>query len=225
MRDWLRQNIDLRRAGWTVLGLVAFAVLLVTAGFVNAAVADGPTKRSQIAAPVQQPAAVPRTWTGLYGGGFGGFGLGELSPSGVPVGISSSGPLAGVTAGITVQTGQVVFGAEVSYAWVFGDLKDVGVKNETEYTGRFGVAMGQALPYLHGSFVQTDVDGLGKIEGWKFGPGVELRLGDAGWSIDLRGGYAVYDIESIAPGIDANMLWGRVGLNRRFDMPAGWFGQ
>lgn len=216
-------QLNMRRVRYALIAFAAFIATLVLAGAINSASAEGVPARGKVKA-ADVTTAARLTWTGIYGGGFGGFGMGEISPSGSPTGISSRGPLAGAAAGFTIQTGQVVFGGEISYAWFFGDLKDLGVKTEIEYTGRVGLAHGNALPYIHGSFAQLSVDGLGQIDGWKYGIGVELRL-DGGWSLDVRGGKSDYDISSIAPGIDANMLWGRVGLNKRFDMPVGLFGQ
>ncbi len=219
---WLRQTIDLHRAAYVAAGLMAFLATLGILGQINTARADGPSKPGKIAA-VEQPSRT--SWTGVYVTGFGAYTTGQVSFPGSPVGLAATGPSAGVAAGFTVQTGQLVFGAEIAHAWMFGDLKDIGIEREIEYTGRVGVLFGSnALVYGHGSFAQVQT-AIGDIEGWKFGPGVEVRIPAEGWSVDLRGGYAIYDIEAMAPGLDANALWLRAGLVKRFDMPAGWFGR
>jgi hypothetical protein len=212
-----------RQVDWLKVLLIVCSFGLALIAVVGYARADTLGGKGKVAAPTQT--AAPRTWTGIYGGGYGMYGTGEVSFPGSPVGLSTTGPMAGVNAGVTVQTGQIVWGAEIAHTWMFGNPEEVGLNREIEYTGRLGVPIGNALLYAHGSFAQLDVDGLGTIEGWKFGPGVELKTSVEGWSVDLRGGYAVYDVEAIAPGVDANMLWGRVGLVRRFDLPVGWFGQ
>ena len=229
--EWLNSklmwfDLDDNRGKIARYGLIAlgvFVAAMVVSGMLSKARAEGVSKRPSAIKVAEAPAA-KRTWTGIYGGGFGGFAMGELSGPG-PIGMSSSGPTAGVNAGFTIQTGALVFGGEIAHAWFFGDLKDVGVEREIEYTGRVGVLLNPAtLLYGHVSFAQLHhkyVD----VEGWKFGPGVEIKTAAEGWSIDLRGGYAIYDVEGIMPGVDANILWGRVGLVRRFDMPAGWLGQ
>jgi hypothetical protein len=215
---------DANRAKVRRYGLYAIIFLVAAAlawSFIPGARADGISGKGKIAAAD----AARRSWTGIYGGAYGGYATGEVSESGDPTGVSATGPLVGVNAGITVQTGQIVWGAEIAHSWFFGNLSDVSVNREIEYTGRVGVLWNpQALVYVHGSFAQLDTAEWGQIDGWKFGPGVEVKLPSEGWSIDFRGGYAVYDVTAITDR-DANMLWGRVGIVKRFDLPAGWLGQ
>lgn len=205
---------------WAAIGAVA----LVTAAFLFSAPVRAEGAKSKIGTiRAAEPVAAP-SWTGIYGGGFGQYGSG-LVTDGDPYGYGSSGPMAGVAAGLTVQAGQLVFGAEISHAWHFGDLKDVGLDRDIEITGRGGVLLGSnVLFYGHVAWSQIHTK-WGDFTGWKFGPGFEVRMPDApGWSIDMRGGLAAYDIESVHSGADAEFFYGRVGLMKRFDVPKGWFG-
>jgi len=213
-------QLNTRRVRYALIALAAAAALLVLVGAINRASAEGIAAKGK-ARSADTVTAPKHTWTGVYVGGFGTYATGTLGDSG-PIDLSSTGPLAGVNVGVNLQTGQIVWGVEVAHAWAFGDLKDIGINRELEYTGRVGVLWNpQALLYVHGSFAQISTS-FGDFEGWKGGVGVEIRTPSEGWSMDLRGGYADYDVH---PSVEANMLWLRAGLVKRFDMPAGWFGQ
>ena len=212
---------DKKVGKYGLFAIVAVAILALLWSFIGPARAEGVARKGKLAA--SEPAAT-KLWTGVYLGGFGSYATGTVGDSG-PIDLSATGPMAGLVAGVNVQTGQVVWGFEVAHAWAFGDLKDVGVDTETEYTGRAGVLWNQrTLLYGFGTFAQIRTD-FGDVEGWKAGVGVESKTPMEGWSLDLRGGYSWYDVEGIHPDLEANILFVRLGLNKRFDLPAGWLGQ
>ena len=216
MVEWIKQN-KIAAASIVAIVVVAVAFLFLP----GRARADGPTNRGKIAATGGE---VTKLWTGIYLGGFGTYGTGSLGDSG-PIDISATGPSAGVAVGINVQTGQIVWGAELNHAWFFGDLKDVGLNTEIEYLGRVGYLWNpRSLVYVHGSFVQIDTS-WGNFEGWGYGVGIETKTPLEGWSLDLRAGVKDYDVESIHSDAEAHVLYARLGLNKRFDLPVGWLGQ
>jgi hypothetical protein len=230
--QWIKQNVNIRGLALTALALAAGLCFLMVVGHVNKAkAADPPQKPSAIKAqpikpaapaPVKMAEAPKSTWTGVHVSGFGTHIMSELDFGG-PVGLSANGQMVGGCAGASVQTGQLVFGGEACYGWVFGDLKDVGLQRETEIeiTGTGGVALGLAKLYGHVSWSEIRT-GAGDFTGWKYGPGIEVKMPDApGWSVDLRGGFANYDIAS---GVEADSVFLRGALVKRFDMPANWFG-
>ena len=200
------------------VGLAILAGMALVLGGIAMARAEGVSGKSKVAA--EQPAY---SWTGVYLGGHGSFATGTLGDSG-PIDLSATGPWAGLNAGANVQTGQIVWGVEFSYSWAFGDLSDVGLNNEMEFLGRVGYLWNpRTLVYVHGSYLQLDTS-WGNFDGWGYGLGIETKTPMEGWSLDLRGGYKTYDVENIHSDLEANMLYVRLGLNKRFDMPVGWFG-
>jgi hypothetical protein len=76
--------------------------------------------------------------------------------------------------------------------------------------------------YGHVTWSQIDTSFNGTYDGWKFGPGIKVRM-DGGWEIDGRFSHGSYDTG--IPGLDATVTSARIGLNKRFDMPKGLFGQ
>jgi hypothetical protein len=234
----LFDQIDWKKARWTALGLLAFVAFLVGAGMINAKADTVKAKTPGIKAPAKSqpappapapsrlaeaPAPAPKqTWTGVYVKGNGGYAIGELTDGG-PVGLSSSGPLAGVCGGASVQMGQqIVVGAEACRNWFFGNLSDLGVNHETSYTGYVGPIIGNALPYIGGGFLQLDTK-AGGFEGWQFGGGVKTRMPDAeGWMLDLQVMHKTYDGDF--GGAEVKGLQGMISIVKGFNVPAGLFG-
>jgi outer membrane immunogenic protein len=107
-------------------------------------------------------------------------------PDGSPIGIASDGQSAGVAGGCDYQIDKMVVGGEVSYAWMFGSLSDIGVDTDLTVTGRAGYLITpETLLYGHGGW--TRVSGTGfDIDGYKAGLGGEFRLPGSQMYLDAR---------------------------------------
>jgi outer membrane immunogenic protein len=118
-------------------------------------------------APYYEPAPV-FTWSGLYVGINGQFGIGSYTQGGGSVFGSPTGGLGGGTVGYNYQSGRLVIGAEGDIA--FGSLSDSGSFGAgTSGTGtintigtarvRAGYVWDRALIYLTGGYAGTGLNG------------------------------------------------------------------
>ena len=151
---------------------------------IASAVAASPGLAADLPAPALPPQAPatyappppPFTWTGIYVGANGGYGLGNWS-DGLGDSFSPSGALAGGTVGANYQIQQFVLGLEGDIDWssikwsqsasstfagpfggtVSGSLAD---KNEylSTFAARFGFAADRALFYAKGGGALTNED-------------------------------------------------------------------
>lgn len=162
-------------------------------------------------------------WTGCGAGVHGGLVVGALDVPG-PIDIGSNGQAAGVSINCDYRMNVFVAGAFAEYDWIFGDLKTVGVKNDTTFGGRLGILINAgSLLYTHAGWSRLNTT-IGDIDGWKLGLGNEFRVPNSPMYLDLRYTYSRYDISDFAPpGIDANTQTFRVGLNLKFG--PGMFGK
>lgn len=142
-------------------------------------------------------------WSGCGAGAHASHMVGELNGGG-PIGLSSTGHLAGVSVNCDWRMQQIVIGGEAAYSFMFGDLESLGIQRDLTLTGRLGVLITPAaLLYGHAGWTQLDTSGP-NINGVKLGFGTELKLPDAPLYIDTRYSYAIYDVDSIiGPGVDA----------------------
>ncbi len=187
-------NLRFKSYLWTLLALAAFA------------------------APAQ--AESKSKWSGCGVGGQLGMTAAQLDMGG-PVGLGSAGPAIGVTAFCDVRFNQFVTGVEASYDWNYGDLKTVGVKNDLSLGGRAGFLLNsETLLYGHLNWSQIDTD-FGKFNGYKMGPGLEVKLPGTPVYLDARYSYASYDVGSIAPGVNAETHTFRFGAKLKFG-PGGF---
>lgn len=170
---------------------------------------------------VSPASADKTTWNGCGVGGQLGMASG-LVDFGGPVGIGSAAPAIGSTIFCDARFGQFVAGLEASYDWFQGDLKTVGIKNDLTLGGRAGFLVNsETLLYAHLGWSQVDTSLAGKIEGYKIGPGVELKLPNAPVYLDLRYAYASYDVSTLAPGLAAETHTFRFGAKIKFG-PGGF---
>jgi hypothetical protein len=147
----------------------------------------------------------------------GGAAMGELSGGG-PVGLSSTGYLPGVSAFCDLAIGKFfAVGAFVGAEKAFGDFDTIGINHSYEAGMRAGVSLHPAvLLYGHASWVRMDVDGLGHIDGIKWGPGVEIAIPESrGWSVDMRYQISDLDVGSFTSA-DAQVRTFRIGLAWKF---------
>lgn len=158
------------------------------------------------------------TWNGCGVGGNMGFTSG-LIDSGGPIGIGSNGPALGVIAFCDARVNNLVVGAEASYDWFYGNLSDIGLKTDLTLGGRAGVLLNsETLLYGHLGWSQIDTD-FGKYNGYKFGPGIELKLPNTPIYLDARYSYASYDVS--VPGVNAETHTFRFGAKLKFG-PGGF---
>jgi len=143
--------------------------------------------------------------------------IGELNGGG-PVGASSTSLQPGASALCDLVIGKaVVVGAFVGASKPFGDFKTLGINHGLEGGMRGGFLFGSGvLLYGHAAFEQIDVNGLGKVNGWKWGPGVEFVVPNTKWSMDARYQISNMDIGKWAPGVDAEIRSFRFGLTYKF---------
>jgi hypothetical protein len=147
----------------------------------------------------------------------GGAAMGELSGGG-PVGLSSTGYLPGVSAFCDLAIGKFfAVGAFIGAEKAFGDFDTIGINHSYEAGMRAGVSLHPAvLLYGHAAWVRMDVDGLGHIDGIKWGPGVEIAIPESrGWSVDMRYQISDLDVGSFTSA-DAQVRTFRIGLAWKF---------
>lgn len=135
------------------------------------------------------------------------------------IGLGSSGGTVGVTArcDLMLQNGLVV-GARAGYSWFENDLKTIGLNTDLTLGARAGVlALPKVLMYGHVDWSQIDTSGGSKVNGWKFGPGIETRLNTAApLYLSAEYSYGRYD-NVIGSGLNARSDDVRLGLTWKFE--------
>lgn len=147
----------------------------------------------------------------------GGQSIGEINGGG-PVGLSSTGYSPGASVFCDLALGKFfAVGAFVGADKAFGDFDTIGINHSYEAGMRGGVSLHPAvLLYGHVAWTRMDVDGIGHIDGIKWGPGVEIALPESnGWSIDFRYQIADMDVGSFTSA-DAQIRTFRAGLAWKF---------
>jgi hypothetical protein len=199
--DWF----DTKRKALTVVLIIA--ALIVGFTFLSRAHAADKGAQGKIAANDQtilpdlsnlKVAGSP--WTGLYVGAYGGHAWNDANATehGDPVSSSQTGWLALGALGFNVQSGKLVFGPEVSYGWIFGELNDNGNDNILNVGGRAGVlANDNLLFYGHASWSRL-YTGIGNVDGWQVGPGLEMKIPGTKLSLDFRYAYGQWDVPDYA---------------------------
>jgi opacity protein-like surface antigen len=191
------------------------AAIFIVAAAVSANATD-PVRRNVPAQPNSGWMAPAPSWTGCGVQVHGGHSMGQANAGG-PVGLSSTGLLPGASVLCDLSIGKsVVVGAFASGEYATGDYDTLGIRWGWDAGGRAGLLVGNALLYGAAAFTRINVTGLGDVDGWKWGPGVEFRFPDLGWSIDMR--YQISDLESPVPGVDVEVRTLRIGLGYKFNL-------
>ena len=179
MFDFQRMIQWLRATNPGYLGIAALILLAFIIVAVSPAKAEGIAKKKAPAAAQPLVPALPagaKSWTGCGVGVGANWTAGLVDyPGPVNMGAESSSISGRILCDMQIQG--FVFGGFVDYGRFFGDLKTIGVEADLSVGGRAGVIMGGALLYGHMAWTQIDTTG-GKADGWKWGPGVELKLPD-----------------------------------------------
>ena len=168
------------------------------------------------------PAKADKSWTGCFAGVFGGYVTASAMPDGSPIGLASNGQSAGVAGGCDFQFDKMVVGGEVSYAWMFGNLSDIGVDTDLTITGRAGYLITpDTLLYGHGGWTRMEGTGF-SIDGYKAGIGGEFRLPGSAMFLDARWTHAFMNEGDIgAPStINIGSDEFRIGLKIKFGVGA-----
>jgi hypothetical protein len=168
---------------------------------------------------VAHPAkAAERSWSGCFGGVFGGYVVGSAMPDGSPVGLASNGQEAGVAGGCDWQSGKMVIGGEVSYAWMFGKLNDLGVDNDLTFTGKAGYLIAPSTQlYAHAGWSRLTGSGFDHVDGWKAGLGSQYRLPDSNMFLDARWTHDfIKESDLGVSGVKIATDAFRIGLNIKF---------
>ena len=138
---------------------------------------------------------------------------------GAPIGISSTGVIPGIMVDCGARIGSGIYaGATVSYGYAFQDLKTVGLNTDLSIGGRAGIILGaNTLLYGHVSWSRLDTD-FGKMDGWKWGPGVGIVLPGSTWELTLQYEIGTYNLGDVGlTGVDLETRTVRGGLSYRFD--------
>jgi outer membrane immunogenic protein len=173
-------------------------------GLALVAVAVGPAYAADLGGPREDSArpALARAagWSGLHVGVHGGMDLTntEIGVPGASIdGAGHAGFGYGVHAGYDHQLkgSPIVVGIGADYTWSDADFAissggvtmfRAGIDKSWSVTGRLGLDMGRAMPYILGGFARADASAdvggvsIGSIsmDGWIAGGGVELRVSD-----------------------------------------------
>ena len=154
-------------------------------------------------------------WSGCGVAVYGGHSSSDFSLGG-PVSLSVKGQLPGASALCDLAIGQsIVVGAFAGAEKAFGDLDDVvGINHAWDVGMRAGFLIHPSvLLYGHAAWTRMDVSLLGSIDGWKWGPGLEVKLPASNWSVDMR--YQISDMDVgtvIGPGVEMEGRTFRLGL-------------
>lgn len=180
---------------------------------VVAIIGSGLLVAAAILAVVFVNAPKAKAWSGCGVSVHGGHAMGELNGGG-PVGLSSTGQLAGVSALCDLAIGQsIVVGGFASAEKAFGDFDTIGINHAWDVGMRAGFLVHPAaLLYGHAAFTRMDITTLGNVDGWKWGPGLEIKLPQSAWSFDMRYQISDMDVGKFAPGVDAEVRTVRFGL-------------
>jgi outer membrane immunogenic protein len=148
-------------AGLALKVLAALAVSTLASGALGA---DLPSRSSA----AYYPAPPIFTWTGVYLGANGGYGIGHGTYAGGPDFGDQAGGLFGITAGYNYQSGSLVAGIEADVD--FGGIAGTSVPKASTFTsgnvtsvgtlrGRFGYAADRALFYVTGGYAGANMRG------------------------------------------------------------------
>lgn len=190
------------------------------------------------------PATVAKRagWSGVHVGVHGGLDLTSTALGFGPVtadGISHNGWGYGVHAGYDHQLkgSPIVIGIGADYTWSDADFKvsagganllTAGIDKSWTVTGRLGLDMGRAMPYVLGGFSRADASAsvlgtsIGSIsmDGWVAGAGAEFRLSDNVF-IGAEYRYTRFDGPSFGGGaltLDPERHEVRAAVNYRLDI-------
>lgn len=185
---------DQKRFGQIAFGLIAAAMLAIVAFSMTSAKAHA--------------------WSGCGLQVHGGHAIADASAGG-PLGVSSTGQLAGVSALCDLAIAKtIVVGAFVSAEKAFGDLDTLGVDRSYDVGGRAGFLLGDnVLFYGHAAWTRVEITG-GHVDGYKWGPGIEVKLPTSAWSMDAR--YQMSDLDTGIAGVDVEARSFRLGLSWKF---------
>lgn len=199
IRHFDNDNGQARRIGYAMIyGLMVAVAIIVAASFIV-------------------PAKAHAWSSGCGVQVHGGQSIGEINGGG-PIGLSSTGYSPGASVFCDLALGKFfAVGAFVGADKAFGDFDTIGINHSYEAGMRAGVSLHPAVfLYGHAAWTRMDVDGIGNIDGIKWGPGVEIALPESnGWSIDFRYQIADMDVGSFTSA-DAQIRTFRAGLAWKF---------
>lgn len=207
----LKQGISMTLGG--SLGVMAvFGFVMMVLSVVPAAAADkgGPNF-------LEIPGATPKSpWTGLGVSVYGSMLDADIAIS--PFTFGSDGNEAGIGVSYDVAMGAFLVGVGAEYGRVFGDLNTIGLDAAMALYGKVGVfATPSTLIYMRGGRSRLDTT-AGNLDGWQWGPGVEVKMPTAPLFFRLEhlmGNYNLGDIGG--PPIDADMNVTRFAITYKFN--------
>ncbi len=190
----------------------AFAIIVALAPPAKAADKGGP-KAEVSDVPYMPPAA--KGWSGCGVGMH--IGRANADTDVAPVNQGVNGYTGGGELFCDAAFGVFVIGAFAEYDRIWGDLNTfagIAAKSDITIGARVGVLASQsALLYTHAGW--SWVDSLGDSNGLKVGAGIEVKLPNAPFFLDLRYTHAMYDNVPIGF-VPMNADEVRLGLKYKF---------
>jgi len=132
-----------------------------------------------VAAIASVPAATfAQDWTGSYAGAAVGFADIDVNDGA----LSGEGESAGLFAGYNYDAGGIVYGAEFDFDSTEYEITgtDITIDTTTRLKGRVGVPVGNGLAYGVGGIISATSDQLPDGQGYLYGVGYDLRVGQNG---------------------------------------------
>ena len=125
---------------------------------------------------VAPAATFAQDWSGAYAG----FQIGgsQIDVDGAGPGVDGDGPSYGLFAGLNMQSGNIVYGAEIDYDTTEYDIDEASVEvdSTTRIKGRIGTEVGGGLAYGTAGAVWATSPELGDGNGYLFGFGYDLAV-------------------------------------------------
>lgn len=147
--------------------------------------------------------------TGVYVEAHGGLDMAELSGFG-PIGLSESAIGYGLSIGYDHQFGPFFLGIAGDHTWTDALV----IERHWSVTGRAGITVGNAAPYVLAGYKRAEVPGL-SLDGWVAGAGIEFAI----WRGLALGGeyrFSTYDLPTGLAGLDGEQHEVRATLKYKF---------
>jgi hypothetical protein len=203
------------------MGIFSAALLAIPLAAGAADLGGAPAANAEPAASV----AAPRISGCDIGVGVG-YGMGIVAPTGSTVGVGSDGEMVGPSLGCKLKVDNLVFGAQLSYDFIYGDehklAPNVGINSNFKVDAQLGLmTAATTMVYLHGGFTQLGLSGLSQssVNGWEGGIGIETLLSQKLplWG-SLEATYSSYDVSKLTgtTGISADTFDAMARLKYKF---------